>query len=653
LPERFGKSDLIAPLGKVGEVEAYLAVQRGPFSANKLVVIKAFMPVAGVDQSMRERLAKEARVSMRLSHPNIVNTFDFSVQGDDLFIITEFIKGPSLLQTLEKVGRDKMPLELHLWILSQVLAALEYAHGLRDFDGTALGLAHQSLTPSTLLLSYTGAVRLTDFGLSKILGDVAGKSPPVAKERLAYLSPEQCLGKPGTPESDIYTVGLMLWEAMARRTPSVGDTLLQVYQARIVGTERITEDIWPGAPPLLGKILRRALAPLPENRFPSASEFRRELETFLAGTPPAGFGPGALVKLLERHFQTERDALERTLAARVSRDLGAVPSGPSAGLPTSPNHSDEPPTLGPTALGELGAPKLRLKTLERPAIATFPEAPRVRSASLPVGTPIRRPPSSESPRPASALPPPLRRVPTPTQPPPRAVVQPELFGASEAQPLSAPSGKRVPAALGVALVVIGGVASVVLLLRRNDSPAPLVAPAVARPSEAIGRVRPPNLTPLPAAAPRPAEGVASGHETGPDTGRETQGRSGASPAPSNNPSALRRVVGGTPHAAPRGPVRAATKDLDDTSDHLPSPGPSLAPKPLLSRKSPAEITSQDNARPTPARPSGGVPSDELRPASPENGSRGEAAEKPGMDLHRASSPASGLRPLDEKDPYSR
>ena len=312
--------------------QVFLAVQRGPFASNKLVVIKKLLPGAGADQQLIDMFVDEARIAMRLNHPNVVSTFDFIAEEDELYLTMEFLDGQSLLQTLRKLGRDQVPLDLHIWILTQVLAGLGYAHDLTDFDGTPLGIVHRDVTPSNVILTYAGGVKLVDFGIAKVAGALAVTQSGTMKGKLGYVSPEQCLGRATTARSDLYSVGIMLWEAIAGKRRTVGETPAAIYQARVAGTERSIEEVFPETPAALVRIVKRALASAPENRYETAIEFQRELEDYLAQKPRETFGTHALADFMKRRFGDAITAMHRTIESRIAgaSSYELTPSGGSA-----------------------------------------------------------------------------------------------------------------------------------------------------------------------------------------------------------------------------------------------------------------------------------------------------------------------------------
>ena len=343
LPNQLGRHEIVAKLGQGGMAQVFLAVQRGAFASNKLVVIKQLLPGAGADPQVTDMFLDEARIAMRLNHPNVVSTFDFVAEADDLYLTMEFLDGQSLLQTLRTLGRDKLPLDLHVWILTQVLAGLGYAHELRNFDGTPLGIVHRDVTPSNVILTYAGGVKLVDFGIAKVAGAVSVTQTGTMKGKIGYASPEQCLGKPTTAGSDLYSVGIMLWEAIAGKRRTVGETPAAVYQARIAGTEKPIEEVVPNVPERLAKIVKRALAAAPEDRYDKAAEFQRDLEEYLAERSHSSFGTNVLADFMKRNFSETMAAMHRTIDTRITEPSAELtPSGSGGRVPTTSSTGPRP-----------------------------------------------------------------------------------------------------------------------------------------------------------------------------------------------------------------------------------------------------------------------------------------------------------------------
>ncbi|HEX2669743.1 MAG TPA: serine/threonine-protein kinase, partial [Polyangiaceae bacterium] len=162
-PRHLGRYELIAPLGEGGMARVYVAVQRGPI-ANKLVVIKLLREQFTHDEHFVAMFADESRIAVLLNHPNVIHTYESSSTGSEFYIVMEFLEGKTLAQLIRRVGRETFPLETHLWVLCEILAGLHYAHELQDFGGAPLDIVHRDVSPSNILITVRGEVKLLDFG---------------------------------------------------------------------------------------------------------------------------------------------------------------------------------------------------------------------------------------------------------------------------------------------------------------------------------------------------------------------------------------------------------------------------------------------------------------------------------------------------------
>lgn len=363
-PDQLGRYAAIASLGDGGMAQVFLAIQRGPYASNKLVVIKRVKAESRHDPTFQQMFVDEARIAMLLSHPNIVNTYDLVAEGDALYLTMEYIEGHSLLETMKRVGRAGVPRELHVWILSKVLAALAYAHTLRDFKGSDLGIVHRDVSPSNVILTYRGEVKLLDFGIAKAAGRLSTTHDGMLKGKVRYMSPEQCSRQPVSARSDLYSVGVMLWEGLARERMHPNATPVQIAEAHSRGLRKPIEEAWPNVPATLIEVLRRALAIDPAERYASASEFQRDLQEYLSSLPTTTQpGSATLAGLVSEAFAVERAGLRETIVARVAESAdGDTPSGPSASVaapesgprrmhPSPSQPVPLPPTSPSTSLG--------------------------------------------------------------------------------------------------------------------------------------------------------------------------------------------------------------------------------------------------------------------------------------------------------------
>ena len=321
LPRRVGRYEAFLQIGSGGMARVYLAAPAGAVGPGEVVVVKVLRREAIEDEHVLALFMDEARIAMRLSHPNVIRTREVAAQPPDYLLAMDFEDGQSLLQVLRRLGRDAVPIDEHVHILTRVLAGLSYAHELVDEAGRPFGIVHRDVSPSNVLVCYSGEVKLLDFGIAKATGALAATQDGVVKGKLGYAAPEQCLGKPADPRSDIYAVGVMLWEAIAGRRRASGETWHSVLQARLDGAEPDLTDVRPDAPPALLAATAKALAAEPEDRYQTAREFQADLEGYLASRK-ARVGPARIAAMLESHFEQERleqqQAIEEYLGSRQS-----------------------------------------------------------------------------------------------------------------------------------------------------------------------------------------------------------------------------------------------------------------------------------------------------------------------------------------------
>jgi serine/threonine-protein kinase len=311
LPKRIGRYAAFHQIGAGGMARVYLGSHRGP-RGSELAVIKQLRPDITEDDQVLNMFLDEARIAMRLDHPNVVRTREVIAESPDYCLVMEFLDGQSLLQVLKRVGWKGVPRDAHIWILTQVLAGLEFAHDLKDAKGRPHGIVHRDVSPSNVLVCYTGEVKLLDFGIAKASGALAATHQGVVKGKVGYAAPEQCLGKAADPRSDLYSVGVMLWEAVAGRRRSSGETQLSILQGRIQDSEPPLEKVCPDAHPALVRIARRALARAPEMRYATAREFRNALEQYLAAQARK-VGASEVAALMRKHFEQDRAELQKII----------------------------------------------------------------------------------------------------------------------------------------------------------------------------------------------------------------------------------------------------------------------------------------------------------------------------------------------------
>jgi serine/threonine-protein kinase len=326
---RIGRYQLVTLLAEGGMARVYLAFARGPAGFDKLVVVKQIRPELAWDQDFVTMFFDEARIAARLNHANVVHTYEVVEENGLYLLVMEYLEGHTVGEALRRITREAMPLDQHLWILTQVLAGLSYAHDLRDYDGTPLGVVHRDVSPSNVFLSYSGEVKLLDFGIAKAAGAISATHEGTIKGKLGYSAPEQFLQSEVDCRADLYAVGVMLWEALGRRRRRMADTPAATYQARISGLEPKIREVCPDVPRVLAEICDRATAPDPADRYDTAADFQRELEEYLdqVSRPP---GQRELAALLDRHFQAERLEVRARVQELLSTAITQHPPGSTA-----------------------------------------------------------------------------------------------------------------------------------------------------------------------------------------------------------------------------------------------------------------------------------------------------------------------------------
>ena len=281
-----GKFRLIAELGRGGMSEVYLAVVAGPAGFNKLTVVKLIKAELAEDPEFISMFLEEARLSARLNHPNVVQTNEVGQHGSRYYIAMEYLEGQPYSRIVNRMGRDRgLPLGMNLRILSDVLAGLQYAHELRDFNGSALEVVHRDVTPHNIFVTYDGGVKVVDFGIAKAMNSSHETRTGMLKGKVGYMAPEQARGERVDRRADVFSVGVMLWEAAVGRRMWKGYSEVQVLHQLMAGEIPRPRAMRADISENLEAIIMKSLALDRRERFASALEFQGALDELLdAGT---------------------------------------------------------------------------------------------------------------------------------------------------------------------------------------------------------------------------------------------------------------------------------------------------------------------------------------------------------------------------------
>jgi serine/threonine protein kinase len=317
----FGKYQLFASLGRGGMADVFLAVARGQMGFNKLAVIKRLRQALAEEQAFRNMFLDEARLAARLSHPNIVHTYEVGEQGGVYFIAMEYLEGQSLNKVLKEALRRKEGIdpEVGARIIADALGGLSYAHTLGDYDGRPLGIIHRDVSPHNIFVTYDGHTKLVDFGIAKAALSSTETEVGVLKGKVAYMSPEQAMGGRIDQRADLFAMGIVLWELLARQRLMTGEsaanTLHKLMNEPIPRLSQVVPDIDPN----LDAIVAKALEKDPTYRWQTAVEMREALEGWLRARPQPARQEEVSRKMLHL-FSAVREEVQR----QVQRHMAAI-----------------------------------------------------------------------------------------------------------------------------------------------------------------------------------------------------------------------------------------------------------------------------------------------------------------------------------------
>ncbi len=359
-----GKFRLIAELGRGGMSEVYLAVVAGPAGFNKLVVVKLIKGELAEDPEFISMFLEEARLSARLSHPNVVQTNEVGEFHGRYYIAMEYLEGQPYSRVLHRLGRDRgLPLGMSLRIMSDVLSGLQYAHELADFDGSPLSVVHRDVTPHNIFVTYDGQVKVVDFGIAKAMNSSHETRTGMLKGKVGYMAPEQAKGERVDRRADIFSVGVMLWEAATGRRMWKGMNEVQILHQLLAGDIPSPRSIRPDISQQLESIIMRSVAVDREQRPRTALDLQAELEELMdSGHERATLRE--VGKMLNQTFLDERTKLKAIIEQQLARSA-TLPTAAYQQVPlpnvaqVNPAMTGEVPrhSFGPTAgIPQLGQP---------------------------------------------------------------------------------------------------------------------------------------------------------------------------------------------------------------------------------------------------------------------------------------------------------
>lgn len=369
--EEYGNYYLLEKIAVGGMAELFKAQQRGVQGFQKIVAIKRILPHFSDNEDFVTMFIDEAKLAAQLTHPNIVQIFDLGKAGSSYYIAMEYVNGRDLRTLLKKVREYRLPFpeQVAAFVTMKVASALDYAHRKRGFDDRELKLVHRDISPQNILLSTDGAVKLVDFGIAKAASKASHTVAGALKGKLLYMSPEQATGQPLDNRSDLYSLGLVLFELLTGERCFQADSELGVLEKVRLGRIADLHTLNPGVSRDMVAIVSRALQKGVDHRYPSARFMERDLRDFLQrqGAPITEHD---VAEYMEALLVGPKERLEELLAARfpqvasLSSGSYRVPAGRSGETTTTARtRADTAPGLEAAPEGPVAPPQPRPRWL--------------------------------------------------------------------------------------------------------------------------------------------------------------------------------------------------------------------------------------------------------------------------------------------------
>jgi serine/threonine-protein kinase len=361
--------EVVSELATGGMATVYLGRLVGARGFSRTVAVKVMHPQYAKDRAFCDMFVDEARLSARIRHPNVVPTLDVIDDVDRLDIVMEYVEGESLsalLKTCRAEGR-LLPRDIACVIVHDLLSGLHAAHEARGEDGEPLSIVHRDVSPQNVLVGVDGLSRVIDFGVAKARGRLHSTHNGEIKGKIPYMPPEQLYGEELDRRVDVYSAGVVLWEALAGKRlydqPNEAAVVLAITEGRVVPPSTFAE----GIPPALDAVVMRALEKSPGDRFATAHDMAAALED--AAPLASRRKVVELVREVAREKLEERSRIVRALESGKSSAARARPADVATVVEGLPASSPSGSARGP-ALAMSSSPSTSLPSGDRPLRVT-------------------------------------------------------------------------------------------------------------------------------------------------------------------------------------------------------------------------------------------------------------------------------------------
>lgn len=282
--EQFGKFILLEKLAAGGMAEVYLAKSNGANGVNKFVAVKRILPQFSKNDDFVSMFKEEAKVAINLNHSNVVSIYEFGIEKSQFYLVMEFVEGRNLRQVINEIKKinKSFSIEQAVFMIKESAAGLDHAHRCVDSQtGKPLNITHRDMSPQNIMISFEGEVKVIDFGIAKAETDAEATRAGTLKGKFAYMSPEQSEGLPVDPRTDVFALGIILWELLSNDRLFTGSNeaaiLRKVRECQIPAIRKIN----PLVHPELERIVMKALSKDKNVRYQTAANMHKDLNRFL------------------------------------------------------------------------------------------------------------------------------------------------------------------------------------------------------------------------------------------------------------------------------------------------------------------------------------------------------------------------------------
>jgi tRNA A-37 threonylcarbamoyl transferase component Bud32 len=352
-PERVGRYELLLPIASGGMATVYLARTQGIAGFERQVALKLVHPHLQAEAEFSRGLIEEAKLSARIRHPNVVSVLDVGRDPAGVYMVMDYVEGSSLSGLLRagRAANDPVPMGVALKIVTDALAGLHAAHELTDARGQPVGLVHRDFSPQNVLVGVDGVGWLTDFGVAKAATRLSRTATGTVKGKLAYMAPEQGRAERVDRRSDIWSVGVVLWELLSRRRLFSGNEA-QMILGIVSGDVPPLSSLVPDVPPALEAVIASALSIDPRRRPATARDLRAALISGATGAyalADVGEVAAYVERLIAPTLARRRQRIDEVL--RLRSELTRVVSAEELAGPQTPPRSVPEPARADDSAG--------------------------------------------------------------------------------------------------------------------------------------------------------------------------------------------------------------------------------------------------------------------------------------------------------------